>query len=194
MFLFFLYCSQLSQSEHLTFWASAKEYKCLKEGPGSGWRVSEQCMVWSVSLNWGIPLIVTSVLHRLAVRNSTNHGSLTILDDNWFTHSWKFLFLTHFVVALLNFRLSAQLALWRLNFSEGIFNNSECKLFISWICWKYLNRLLNLFSLISVYTAEITKKEKQITELKEDIKKGKEELAGLQKQNESNKKSYDVWV
>ncbi|XP_056348886.1 protein SIX6OS1 isoform X2 [Oenanthe melanoleuca] len=46
---------------------------------------------------------------------------------------------------------------------------------------------------INLYTAKITEEKNQIAWLEENIKKEKEELADLQKQNESSKKSCDVW-
>lgn len=192
MFLFFLYCSQLPHSEYLTFWASAKEYKCLKECPGSGWRVRG---VSVGTLNWGIPLTVTSVLYRLGFRSSTNHGSLTVWDDNWSTHhtAENPYILTPFVVTLLNCRLSTHLAWWRLSFLEGIFNHSKCRLFISWIVENALI-YFNIYFLISVCTAKIAEKKNQIAWLEENIKKGNEALADLQKQNESSKKHCDAWV
>ncbi|XP_066178384.1 protein SIX6OS1 [Sylvia atricapilla] len=45
----------------------------------------------------------------------------------------------------------------------------------------------------NLHTAKITEKKNQIAELEENIKKGNEELADLQKQNESSKKSCGVW-
>ncbi|XP_005047779.1 PREDICTED: protein SIX6OS1 [Ficedula albicollis] len=46
---------------------------------------------------------------------------------------------------------------------------------------------------INLYTAKIMEEKNQIAWLEENIKKEKEELADLQKQNESSKKSCDVW-
>ncbi|XP_014726981.1 PREDICTED: protein SIX6OS1 [Sturnus vulgaris] len=46
---------------------------------------------------------------------------------------------------------------------------------------------------INLYTAQITKEKNEIAWLEENIKKGNEELADLQKQNESRMKSCDVW-
>lgn len=57
----------------------------------------------------------------------------------------------------------------------------------AWIYFK-------IYFKISVCTAKITEEENQIAWLEENIKKGKEELADLQKQNEVIKKSCDVWV
>ncbi|XP_068048230.1 protein SIX6OS1 isoform X2 [Anomalospiza imberbis] len=46
---------------------------------------------------------------------------------------------------------------------------------------------------INLYTAKITEKKNQIACLEENIKKGNEALADLQKQNESSKKHCDAW-
>ncbi|CAN8215637.1 unnamed protein product [Coccothraustes coccothraustes] len=46
---------------------------------------------------------------------------------------------------------------------------------------------------INLYTAKITEKKNEIAWLEENIKKGNEALADLQKQNESSKKHCDAW-
>ncbi|OWK58818.1 Protein SIX6OS1, partial [Lonchura striata] len=50
-----------------------------------------------------------------------------------------------------------------------------------------------IYFLISVCTAKIAEKKNQIAWLEENIKKGNEALADLQKQNESSKKLCDAW-